>query len=71
MTHQAINFIHCDDARLLVDQTVTANGTQNLCVRQCLQNRVAFQFVETEDTRTNPISATTSQVDIGHAVEET
>lgn len=68
MAHQAVNLIYRDDARLLVDQAVTADGAQNLCVRQRLQDRVAFQFVETEDTRLN--SATAGQIHVGRAVEE-
>jgi hypothetical protein len=46
MAHQTVDLIHGDDARLLVDQAVAADGTQDLCVRQRLQDRIAFQFVK-------------------------
>jgi hypothetical protein len=57
MTHEAVNFIDGDDARLFVDEAVAANGTQDLCVRQCLQDGVTFQFVKAEDTRLNLLPA--------------
>jgi pimeloyl-ACP methyl ester carboxylesterase len=36
MAHQTVDLIHRDDARLLVDETVTADGGQDLRVRQRL-----------------------------------
>jgi len=36
MAHQAVNLIHCDDAGLLVNQAVAANGAQDLGIRQRL-----------------------------------
>jgi hypothetical protein len=57
MPHQPVDLIHCDNARLLVNQTVPADGAQDLRVGKRLQDRVAFEFVEAEDTRLNPFSA--------------
>jgi hypothetical protein len=33
MAHQAVNLIHRDDARLLVDQAVTPDGGKHLRIR--------------------------------------
>lgn len=44
--HQAVDLIDRDDARLLVDKAVAADGAQHLGVGQGLQDWVAFQFVE-------------------------
>ena len=55
MAHQAVDLIHRDDARLLVDQAVTADGGKHLRVGQRLQDRVAFQFVKAEHPRLNPV----------------
>jgi len=70
MTHQAVDLIDGDDARLLVNQAVTADGRQHLRVGECLQDRIALQFVEAEDARADPIPSAARQVDIGRAVEE-
>ena len=51
MAHQAVDLIDGDDARLLVDQAVAADGAQDLRVGQRLQDRIAFQFVERENAR--------------------
>jgi len=70
MTHQAIDLVNRDDARLLVDQAVTPNRAQDLRVGERLQDRIAFQFVEGENTRADPLSSTARQVDISCAIEE-
>jgi hypothetical protein len=58
MTHETVDLIHRDDAGLLINEAVTPDGTQHLRIGQCLQDRVAFQFVEAEHTRLNPVSTT-------------
>ena len=45
MARQAIDLIDGDDARLLVDQTVAADGGRT-CVERAPADRVAFEFVE-------------------------
>jgi hypothetical protein len=57
MAHQAIDLIHRDDARLFVNQAVAPDSTQDLRIGQRLQDRIAFEFVEAEDTRLNRLSA--------------
>jgi hypothetical protein len=57
MAHQAVDLIHRNDAGLLVDEAVTADGRKHLRVRQCLQDGVAFQFVEAEDPRLDGLPA--------------
>jgi len=68
MTHQAIDLIDGNDARLLVDQAVTPNRAQDLRVGECLQDRIAFQFMKAENTWADPIPSAARQVDVGCAV---
>jgi len=70
MTHEAVDLIDSDDARLLIDEAVAANGTQDLGVGQCLEDRIAFQFMEAEDTRLNRLTRSPRQVHIGRAIEK-
>jgi hypothetical protein len=70
MAHQTVDLIDGDDARLLVDQTVTPNGAQHLRVGERLQDRIAFQFVEGKHARLDSGAPAARQVDVGRAVEE-
>jgi hypothetical protein len=70
VTHQAVNLVHRDDARLLVTQAVTANGRQHLGVGQRGHDRVAFQFVEREDARPDLLPAAAPKIHCRVSVEE-
>ncbi|HUN09070.1 MAG TPA: hypothetical protein PLQ56_20860 [Aggregatilineales bacterium] len=70
MPHQTIDLVDCDDARLLVDQAIATDGTQHLGIGQRLQDGVAFQLVEREDTRTDPVAPAARQIDVGGAIQK-
>jgi len=42
MAHQAVDLIDRDDARVLVDEAVAADGGKHLRISQRLQNRIAL-----------------------------
>ena len=70
MPHQPVHFINGDDARLLVDQAITPDGAQDLRVGKRLQDRIALQFMEAENTRADPVAPAACQVDIGGSIEK-
>jgi len=70
VTHQPVHFVHRDDARLLIHQAVAADGGQHLGVSKCLQDRIALQFVEAENTWADPVAPAACEIDVGRAIEE-
>lgn len=68
MTHQAVDLIDGDDARLFIGEAVAADGTQHLGVGNRQHDRILFHLVEGEDLRL--CLEARREVEVGHPVDK-
>jgi hypothetical protein len=70
MAHQAVDLVHGDDARLLVDKRVAADSAQDLGIGEGQHDRVFAHLVEGEDARPDPLPPGARQIHVGLPVQK-